>query len=210
MSDLLTRLAARAVGVAAVAQPLALPPFDASGLEVVDGEHMARPAAGPGAEPAAATDHAEAVQASTPEGPAPDVPRPTAVRPAAHETAARVQVVARPDAGASPVPPTMGPQPVPTPAPLVAASPLPGPLPTASPPHIVSARPLPAVPSRVTSPARTDDAPEADAPTVRIHIGRLEVRANLTQVPPPKREPPAAAGQELSLSDYLRGDRDVR
>jgi hypothetical protein len=46
-------------------------------------------------------------------------------------------------------------------------------------------------------------------PSVRVHIGRLEVRANVQQAPPqpqpPRRAEPRA--QELSLSDYLRGKR---
>jgi hypothetical protein len=44
---------------------------------------------------------------------------------------------------------------------------------------------------------------------VRVHIGRLEVRANLQQTPPqrPRRTDPRP--QELSLGDYLRGSRDT-
>ena len=48
-----------------------------------------------------------------------------------------------------------------------------------------------------------------DVPSVRVHIGRLEVRANVQQAPPqpPRRAEPRA--QELSLSDYLRGKREA-
>ena len=49
----------------------------------------------------------------------------------------------------------------------------------------------------------------ADEPPVRVHIGRLEVRANLEQ-PAPKpvrREPPRQEG--VSLADYLRGRRSA-
>jgi len=49
----------------------------------------------------------------------------------------------------------------------------------------------------------------ADEPPVRVHIGRLEVRANLEQ-PPPKparRQPERPQGQ--ALSDYLRGRRSA-
>ena len=55
------------------------------------------------------------------------------------------------------------------------------------------------------------------AATVRIHIGRLEVRANLqapaaqaraVNAPPARREPGAETA--LPLADYLRGRREVR
>jgi hypothetical protein len=57
--------------------------------------------------------------------------------------------------------------------------------------------PAPAVPS----PARDE------APAVRVHIGRLEVRANLQQAPPQPRTREEAPPQGPSLSDYLRGKR---
>jgi hypothetical protein len=46
-----------------------------------------------------------------------------------------------------------------------------------------------------------------EAPPVRVHIGRLEVRANLHE--PSRAQPPAEAREPegLSLSDYLRGKR---
>ena len=47
----------------------------------------------------------------------------------------------------------------------------------------------------------------ADEPPVRVHIGRLEVRANLEQPAskPERREPQRPQGP--TLSDYLRGRR---
>jgi len=47
----------------------------------------------------------------------------------------------------------------------------------------------------------------ADEPPVRVHIGRLEVRANLEQPArrPERREPQKQQG--TTLSDYLRGKR---
>jgi hypothetical protein len=47
----------------------------------------------------------------------------------------------------------------------------------------------------------------AGEPPVRVHIGRLEVRANLEQPAskPERREPARPQGQ--TLSDYLRGRR---
>jgi hypothetical protein len=49
-----------------------------------------------------------------------------------------------------------------------------------------------------------------EPPTVQVRIGRLEVRANLHEARPdrPRREQPAAP-PGLSLSDYLRGRREV-
>jgi hypothetical protein len=49
----------------------------------------------------------------------------------------------------------------------------------------------------------------ADEPPVRVHIGRLEVRANLEQPAPkpPRREPERP--QSPTLSDYLRGRRSA-
>jgi hypothetical protein len=57
--------------------------------------------------------------------------------------------------------------------------------------------------SAQAAPARREE------PAVRVHIGRLEVRANLQHPPPeqPRREAPR--GEELSLADYLRGKREA-
>jgi hypothetical protein len=49
----------------------------------------------------------------------------------------------------------------------------------------------------------------ADEPPVRVHIGRLEVRANLEQpAPKPQRREPERP-QSPTLSDYLRGRRSA-
>jgi hypothetical protein len=53
-------------------------------------------------------------------------------------------------------------------------------------------------------------AASAESPAVRVHIGRLEVRANLQEQPRRPERPPAPRPQELSLSDYLRGRRESR
>jgi hypothetical protein len=42
---------------------------------------------------------------------------------------------------------------------------------------------------------------------VRIHIGRLEVRANLQAPPPPRAAHERPREPELSLGDYLSGRR---
>ena len=47
-----------------------------------------------------------------------------------------------------------------------------------------------------------------DAPPVRVHIGRLEIRANVQE--PPRPQPArheSRRAEELSLGDYLRGRR---
>lgn len=47
--------------------------------------------------------------------------------------------------------------------------------------------------------------PEAQAPTIQVHIGRVEVRALLGSPPePPKPSPPS---QGLSLEEFLKGRR---
>jgi hypothetical protein len=47
---------------------------------------------------------------------------------------------------------------------------------------------------------------------VRIHIGRLEVRAALEETPPARPPSPRRDTETttLSLSDYLRGERATR
>jgi hypothetical protein len=61
----------------------------------------------------------------------------------------------------------------------------------------------PAGPPAPAAAAAARDEP----PPVRVHIGRLEVRASLEEAP--RRQPLAAPRQPdgLSLSDYLRGRR---
>jgi len=80
--------------------------------------------------------------------------------------------------------------------------------------HVVVAAPaVAAAPAAAFAPPPASRAParaaaHADEPAVRVHIGRLEVRANLQQPPAqhtPRTAPPAAPG--LSLGDYLRGRR---
>ena len=77
---------------------------------------------------------------------------------------------------------------------------------------------VPAMPLSVATPVASRSADEgvriaspsaAEPPPVRVHIGRLEIRANLPE-PAPVR-PPARQGREearsVSLADYLRGAR---
>jgi hypothetical protein len=74
---------------------------------------------------------------------------------------------------------------------------------------------VPATPTGVDSRVPEPGAPAApavvrDEPSaVRVHIGRLEVRANLQQTPPEPRPREGDSPHELSLADYLRGKRET-
>ncbi|MQA99730.1 MAG: hypothetical protein GEU78_05475 [Actinobacteria bacterium] len=63
----------------------------------------------------------------------------------------------------------------------------------------VSAAPAPATATRVSE----------EPPPVRVHIGRLEVRANLNQAPRQPSRHETRQSERLSLADYLRGKREV-
>jgi hypothetical protein len=78
------------------------------------------------------------------------------------------------------------------------------PRPTAVPAELVHRAVSSPVPER--QPARTP----AVEPPVRIHIGRLEVRAVLPDPPRAPRPRERLAPDGLSLADYLRGRRDAR
>jgi hypothetical protein len=82
-----------------------------------------------------------------------------------------------------------------------------------APPHGVAAVLAPAAPIVARTPAHALPAPSAaraELPTVRVHIGRLEVRADVQEQPLRAERAPAPRPQELSLSDYLRGRRERR
>jgi hypothetical protein len=88
----------------------------------------------------------------------------------------------------------------------------PAPVPQAS--LIVPAVPLSAatpIASRSTNDAIRSASPSPpEPPAVRVHIGRLEIRANLPEagpVRPPARQVRDEAARGVSLADYLRGAR---
>lgn len=60
------------------------------------------------------------------------------------------------------------------------------------------------LPAPTPLPERRTGAPQADAPTVEVHIGRIEVQAAKASPTPPAREPPGPRRPALSLDDYLR------
>ena len=51
---------------------------------------------------------------------------------------------------------------------------------------------------------RTAQEPAPTAPTIRVSIGRIEVRAIMPPAPPAQRTPPARPRPQLSLEDYLQ------
>ena len=193
----LARVAARAVGQAVVASPR-LPalfeerdPGTTAGLEAI------------------------AVEVVVP-APRPQLPAPEPNEPALPTAPARVT-----PAVASASEPARAPAPEATPAtvrkrddppPPGAASPLPDA--DRAPEAIQEPRRLPVAEATLAR-ANLVEAPRvqpptpaapAEAPPVRVHIGRLEVRANLPEPAAqrrPRREEPRTP--ELSLSDYLRG-----
>lgn len=88
-----------------------------------------------------------------------------------------------------------GPDPEPRALPRVAAAPL----------HVAAA------PASAASPAASQAVPGesagSDGATIRVSIGRVEVRANLVAAPPPRPAPRAHREDALALGDYLRGKR---
>ena len=80
-----------------------------------------------------------------------------------------------------------------------------------------AATPVVAFPAVRLRPARSSATPAAspalraaEPEPVRIHIGRVEVRANLEPSPAPPRRSPQSPEPALSLPDYLRGERESR
>ena len=207
MSDFVSRVAARAVGRTAVARPrlpaLFEPAGPVAGLEVVEETVAPRP-------------HANAQRAPSVAGTPPPPPRdreaPPPVTPprpapgrAPHESGVRRDTVvlgdpANGDAAAEREVELVAAERTPVTA---AAAPLPAAPPVVAPAAVAApvARSAPAEPPAAAPPAATG------TPHVRVHIGRLEVRANLSEPRPPQRPPERARPQELSLGDYLRGRR---
>jgi hypothetical protein len=208
VTDLISRIAARAVGAPALAQPrVAAPLVGEGGLEVVDEEVIA-----PGAAPApVAHVPAAPVPAAGAAPRASDAPRDIAAEPmtaievqraaaspgpAAEELPRHERSLPAPErASTDPIEAELG---VPSAEPRAAA--------TAVPVPVTPAAPVVIEPTRAPVPGTV--ASSEEPPPVRVHIGRLEVRANVQeqarQVAP---LPQPAEPEGLSLSDYLRGRR---
>jgi hypothetical protein len=204
MSDFLSRLAARAVGEAPRVRPAAAPDVSAPPGDAAREAASEAPAA-------RATPTAPAVRSEPPEVPAEPtvtfVPRP-APDERRHAAAERMEPAAE-TAGRKEAPPLRPPAFEREPRLRTEAAPA-----AEAVPVVLAAPVAPApvvrrvVESRLER-VRSASTVAADEPPVRVHIGRLEVRANLEQ--PPRqvttREP--ARPQELTLSDYLRGRRSA-
>jgi len=224
VSDLLTRLAARAVGVPPLAAPRPATPFEREPqgdlLELV-AEVPARPqvqAPMPGARPAPPAPGGERSRDERVRGEAAAAPG-RGEPPAASEAGAeRTPSVVREDLWS---PSSAAPEPeLEAVLPAWAArgeglTPAHGedvPAPAAPAATAVVAVPATRPASAAAPPAPPGElAPAApEAPAVRVHIGRLEVRANLEQ---PRSEPTRRSESlepALSLSDYLRRSGGAR
>jgi hypothetical protein len=212
VSGFLGRVAARAVGQAAAARPRLPGLYEErapGGLEVVDVEATAARPTSDAPGPVEATRTPRPAELEPPaQRPTATATAPVAARehaepraplsntsPQAGSGAARVGAAGTEPDG--PAPPPAGDL---TELEAVVAA-------VAAEPTVATARPLAAAaePPRAAAPPRP--AARNEQPAVRVHIGRLEVRATLPEpVPQPaRREAPRQA--ELSLSDYLRGKR---
>jgi hypothetical protein len=209
MSDLIGRIAARAVGTPALAQPqVAAPLVGEGGLGVVE-EEVAVPNATPvpAAEAPAAVPVPAAAAAPRASDPARDIaaeqvttlevpPAAALPRPAAEELPRHERHLSAPQrASVDPTEVELG---VPAAEPRAAATAVPVPVSPATP--VLTAPP--------SAPAAATTTSE-EQPPVRVHIGRLEVRANLQEQPRPAPvlQPLPVEPEGLSLSDYLRGKR---
>jgi hypothetical protein len=207
VSDFVSRVAARAVGQAARAQPRLPSLFEQSGpgpapLELVEETIAPTPTSRRPAARAAAPERGRASEDS-PAAPSPRLePAPTAPGPERRPFTASADSVraASSSAQGESVEPAVA-EPV---ASVPPASPI---APVA---EQVAAVAAPAQPIARAAPA---PAPPPAAPagpeqrSVRVHIGRLEVRAALQETPVVQRPREQPRAPELSLGDYLRGRR---
>jgi hypothetical protein len=210
VSDFLARVAARAVGEAPLAQPRLPALFEpgAPGLDIVDTEAVTH---APSEQLTAVRRHATS-ETHTHRAPETDDRRMPAASPEPVEAMPLMREAPR----AVPTLPALGGErdaPVPESTPVASPEP-PVPLSLADAVARVTAPAVPAAPARQETEVRVAAAHTASAqvhdepPAVRVHIGRLEVRANLQNAaPPPQPRPADARPQGLSLADYLRGKR---
>ncbi len=219
MSGFLGRLAARSTGEAETARPrlpaaLEVPALGGPGPEVVDEETvLPAPQAAPAApRPAASVVGAQRDQAvRTSAAPRSPWSAPTAATPVAIPQ--RTEPLPATPAADEPAPAVAPP---PGPARIAAQGAVER---RAEPAAVVPAAPATAAPVRAIPASRTTTAPPRDGagepavqpPVIRVHIGRLEVRANLrAALPAPIAAPREEARADgLALSAYLRGERDV-
>jgi len=211
VSDLLGRLAARAVGAPALAQPrLPVSPAGAAAgrIEVVDEQVVVpgtppRALAQPPGEPGRAGPHR--------------VLEATPVPGAAGEATPSIGITVPPPAPAAEAPRRARPVAAPEPVSAVPATDAEPDAPPAEPRTAgvavtavpaTPAVPVPAAPAGPPAPAAAAAARD-EPPPVHVHIGRLEVRASLEEAPRPQPLTAPRQPDGLSLSDYLRGRRDA-
>jgi hypothetical protein len=231
VSGHLQRLAARSVGSPSASASAARPRLSArfepsvrdsgsgtAGFDEPAAGMAAPPAPAPGSEAAADGGRRQATPSPTPADGARGAPRPaTRGRSAAGPAPASPPVAPAPASTANPHPPAAQPSAAEA-APARPASADERPAPQRRTPVATTAR-VAARPAAQGRPAPAPDRREpavppavAEAPVVRVHIGRLEVRANLqpapASAPAPARSEPAP--EELGLSAYLRGERAAR
>jgi hypothetical protein len=210
VSGFLGRVASRAVGAATVASPRLAGPFGLREVEAPAGPEPARHA-----EPVSGAEregrHQPGGSRATSAGGGGSTARTTARsagpgRPVGGTE--RIDVSPAPDA--EPVTPPRVPSAAaeleePDPAPAKSSPPAIRSATGAPAPVVPLARATPAVPAPL-APATVATIAAAEQPQVRVHIGRLEVRASLEQpAPQPRRREEPRRPPELSLSDYLRG-----
>ena len=218
MSDFLSRVAARAVGEAPVAQPRLPALFERAGfaaepgLEVVEEEIVAPAASSAGRElrtgpeplpsgdrtaaPAAETRSRRSAQSTA--SPSPTSPRDSG-EPSKRNDALSLERSGAAGQSAAAASPAR--------VPAVSASPGPEPVRTTATSVAVAVPARRAAPLAVPAPAVAHAAANVphDEPPVRVHIGRLEVRANLQEAPRTERRREEREPEGLALSDYLRG-----
>jgi hypothetical protein len=218
MSAFLARLAARAVGQVPVAQPRVPSLFEAASphaVEVTDDEVAVGPqsATARSTAPTSAVSPTDNAMSTTVASAASSRTPAQAIRDPAMQGMEPVRSGQRQDAAARP-----GPRPPRTVvSDQVAPEDGPGALPSDPAPVPRTSLFVPAGPLSTATPVashsvneviRTSSAPEP--PAVRVHIGRLEIRANLPEaapVRPPARQVREESSSVLSLADYLRGAR---
>jgi hypothetical protein len=220
VSDFLSRIAARAVGEAPVAQPRLPARYEGAGfeaepgLEVVDEELVVPKTSSAGREPPSEPEPLPALERTAARA-AETGSRRSAQRNATPSPRAPRnpgEPSSRSDARSLERPRAAGPSPAaasPADGPAVSASAASEPVRTTATSAAVAMPARRAAPRALPGPALANAAANVahDESPVRVHIGRLEVRANLQERPRTERRREEREPEGVALSDYLRGRR---